>query len=129
MKTLILIRGLPGSGKSTLARILEDHWPKAYHVESDKYFYVGDVYKYDRSKLSKAIEDCLVRATAYMAMAKTQCVIVSNVFTHRAHMEPYLISAQKYGFTVQVITLEAEFGSDKGVSLETLSSMKSRFER
>jgi hypothetical protein len=83
---LILIRGKPGSGKSTQAKQLAS---KEYrHFEVDMHFEHGGIYKFDPRKLSEARAWCLQLARRSLKLGSR--VVVSNTFSRRKHLLPYL---------------------------------------
>lgn len=128
-KILFLIRGLPGSGKSTMADIIKRAFKApACHVEADMYFLGTDgVYRFDPKKLGKAHDWC--RSVAFQAMADSkEIIIVSNTFCQRWEAEPYLSMAEEFGYKVQVLLCQGQFGSIHDVPDETLQRMKARFE-
>lgn len=83
---LVLIRGLPGSGKSTMAQVLAR--VGYIHVEADQYFVRDGVYQYDARAIQDAHAWC--REQTRNALRKGQRVVVSNTFTTKLEMAPYL---------------------------------------
>lgn len=121
---LILIRGLPGSGKTTFAK---KHFPGYVRVEADDYFYnTYDEYEFDASKLAQAHKQCKIRVTA--ALLHGADVVVSNTFTTKKEIQPYLDMGKTLGRRVQVITLENDYGSVHNIPKKTFEKMKARFE-
>lgn len=55
-------------------------------------------------------------------------IIVSNTFTRKWEMQPYLDLAEKYGWTVFVLTCENNFGNIHGVGVGIIDNMKRRWE-
>ena len=99
MINLILIRGLPSTGKTTLAKLLG-----FTSFEADMFFHEGqDVskpYNFDAKKLGDAHQWCQTSTKKALEAlkefedknlaAKPYGVIVSNTFTCRWEMQPYL---------------------------------------
>jgi predicted kinase len=133
-KVLYLIRGIPGSGKSTLAAIMKNTIQRCghntYHYEADDFFvnHLTGEYHFDATKLGEAHAYCQVKVDQVMEEEKG-VVIVSNTFVYRAHLEPYLRMAKKYGYTPIEITCNGNFKSIHEVPPETIRKMKQNFER
>lgn len=126
MPVLTIIRGAPGSGKSTLASILAEA-NRADHIEADMYFIDDDgEYRFVPSRIKAAHNWCRCHAARYMSIGGP--VIVSNTFTQRWEMEPYIHLAEQYGYTVQIIECKANFGNIHGVPDDVVRKMKNRWE-
>ena len=123
---LLLIRGLPGSGKTTMAKKFAE--AGYVHCEADQYFERdGDgEYRFDGSKLSAAHDDCLRRAIA--ALNAGRSVVVSNTFTRRWEMEPYLKAVKKRGIDVRVIEATGKWPNVHGVPADAIERMRARWE-
>jgi predicted kinase len=128
MKHLIIIRGLPGAGKTTLAKLLaEDKYPV---FSIDDYFTNSETgtYHFDFSKNHLAYKAC--EQSVEQAM---QChaikIFVHNVFSYKWEMEPYFALAQKYNYTVHVITVENYHGNKNKhqISDEQMQKMAEKF--
>jgi predicted kinase len=121
---LLLIRGLPGSGKTTMAK----EYAKAgyVHCEADQYFEVNGQYRFDGSKLRAAHDDCLRRSIA--AMDSGRSVVVSNTFTRRWEMEPYLRAAKKRGINARIVEATGNWENVHGVPAEAIERMRARWE-
>lgn len=128
MKTLWLIRGLPGSGKSTLGEILSHALKDAYQYEADEYFQTRDGYKFDAGQLDAAHDWCINNCLTAMRDYKAQNVIICNVFALHKQMEVYESMAAMFGYDVQKIIMQGNFGSIHGVPAATIARMKARFE-
>ena len=122
---LFVVRGLPGSGKSTYAKTLVQ--PSA-HFEADQYFVRGGKYNFDPSKLKDAHADCLARTRKAMVEGKHKRVAVSNTFTMKWEVQPYIDLAKELGWTVKVIRMTGEWGSIHDVPPEAIERMRGRFE-
>lgn len=122
MKILTLIRGLPGSGKSTLAKKL-----RGEHFEADMFFQKDRQYKFDPALLREAHQWCQDQTEQAMLFGWRE-IVVSNTFTQRWEMEPYLKLAQEHGYTVQVIECKGKFENIHGVPAEKIEKMRQRWE-
>ena len=121
---LLLIRGLPGSGKTTMAK---QYAQIGYvHCEADQYFERDGVYKFDPAKLRAAHDDCLRRAIA--AMDAGRSVVVSNTFTRRWEMGPYLNAAKKRGIKVRIVEATGSWPNVHGVPADAIERMRARWE-
>jgi predicted kinase len=119
---LFLIRGLPGSGKSTIAKALGIR-----HFEADMFFLGSDeVYKYDASKIKAAHEWC--QQSTYAELANGKSAVVSNTFTRRAEMLPYIEMAKEFGIVPNIMTANGDFENVHGVPEEVLQKMRDRWE-
>ena len=124
MKTLFLIRGLPGSGKSTLALELD-----GVIYEADDYFMTSEGYKYDPSHIGDAHQQCQTNTEDAMRVGISH-IIVSNTFTQRWEMKPYLQLALEYDYHVVEVTLSGPlFPNIHGVPEETIQKMRARWEQ
>lgn len=125
MSKLTLIRGLPGSGKSTLARKLMTDGSR--HYEADMYFEVNGEYLFDPRLLPKAHKWCQNKARA--ALNAGLDVIVSNTFSQRWEMQPYIDMAGELGATVEILTAVGNYQNIHGVPAEAIQRMRSRWEQ
>lgn len=123
---LIIIRGLPGAGKTTLAKKMIENNPSFLHFEADMYFEEDGVYKFVASKIGKAHEWCQNSTKTALQHGKT--AVVSNTFTTRWEVEPYLLMAERLGIPYEIITLTDNYGSIHNVPQETINKMQARFE-
>ena len=124
MATLTLIRGLPGSGKSTLAKQLVADGVADCHYEADMWIDYGA--GFDRSMLRAAHATCM--ASTRYALHNGLSVVVSNTFTRRWEMQPYIDMAAKYGADVNVITADGDYGSIHNVPADVIKAMRDRWE-
>lgn len=121
---LMLIRGLPGSGKTTLAKRIIYGKGTWKHIETDLYW--GDDYRFDITKIKQAHEWCQKHTKMHLNFGYN--VIVSNTFTQRWELEPYLDIAKEYNIKPQIIIATGDFGSVHGVPQDVIQKMKDRFE-
>lgn len=125
MQKLTLIRGLPGSGKSTLAKsmVRSSDLP---HYEADMFFMKEGKYCFDISKLHQAHQWCLNSTKASLSAGLD--VVVSNTFTTKKEMKPYVDLAAELGVQLVIIECTADFGSIHDVPEEALQRMRARWE-
>lgn len=131
-RVLQLIRGLPGSGKSTIAETLVHSATRSGRLgmkfEADDYrINEAGEYQFDLVSNEVAHGKCQSDVREEMS-AGCSVVIVSNTFTQLWEMEPYVEMARQYGYTVQIITVQADFGNIHDVPEEAISRMRGRFE-
>ena len=118
---LTLIRGLPGSGKSTMAKGMP-----GIHIEADQYFVRDGVYSFDRAKLSEAHAWCLRETET--ALRNGHRVNVSNTFTQRWEMQPYIGLAASLGVPVDVIEATGNWPNVHSVPDDAIARMRDRWE-
>jgi predicted kinase len=119
--TLYLIRGLPGSGKSTYAKQIG-----CFHVEADMYHCRDGEYAFDGGESRLGHDWC--QKAALFAMEQGMDVCVSNTFTQKWEIQPYLDFADKTGHEVKIIHVTTEYRTIHGVPAETMQKMKDRWE-
>lgn len=127
MTHLYIIRGIPGSGKTTLAGKMMRHGMVDAYVEADM-FMVDDKgdYLFNPKRLKFCHEQCQRLTDASLTTGKS--VAVSNTFTRKWEMQPYLDMAKEHGATVTVIICQGDYGNVHGVPDEKVAEMKRRFE-
>ena len=141
MKKAIILRGLPGSGKSTIAAILamgaaasekNPHSSSEVH-STDDYFYEGDKYRFDPSKLGE-YHSANLGAFIYSCKKGVPMVILDNTCTQHWEYEKYVEAAESHGYQVHIIAV-GDFDVDKcfernthGVPKESIQKMKERWE-
>jgi predicted kinase len=129
---LILVRGLPGAGKSTFARAFKS----ALTFAADDYFYKRGEGKYafDPLLLGEAHAECQRHTRA--SLEAGEVVVVTNTFSCRWELEPYLKMASELGLRVVVADL-FDAGLDDaalvarglhGVPQEVIAAMRQRWE-
>lgn len=134
---LLIIRGLPGSGKSTLADSLQKKFlqevdimsgvPPVRHYEADMYFVRPDgLYDFNLKYISRAHQWC--QRNVRRDLCQGCRVIVSNTFTTRKEIKPYIDFAEKEGFPYDILTCTGDYGSIHDVPEETLKRMKARWQ-
>ena len=134
-RTLFLIRGLPSSGKSTFAGGLFWLGEEPRIFEADTYFYIDGKYVFDPKLLPAAHEDCRQRVEHAAEFSSTH-LVVSNTFTQRWEMEPYIELSRIFGLGLIVIDLFDGGCDDKTLfdrnkhdgPLETFARMRERYE-
>lgn len=95
------------------------------HAEADMYF--GEDYAFNHQKLIEAHKYC--REAAESALRSGFNVVVSNTFSRRWEVEPYLAMANKYGATVYIMEAKGNFESVHNVPREVILRMAERWER
>lgn len=119
MAHLLIVRGLPGSGKSTFAKSIKGY----SHYEADQHFTdASGNYRFDRSKLREAHEDCQDRVKR--ALDHGDNVVVSNTFTQLWEIKPYT----EMGHPYTIVTCEGNYGNIHGVPDEAVKRMADRWE-
>ena len=109
MRMLILMRGLPGSGKSTEAQQLAIKHVQAGGssvaiCSTDSYHMVDGKYVFQEDKLG--LYHTLNQNRVYRHMElDTELIIVDNTNIKRRDMRHYLVSAEKFGYEVEEITV------------------------
>jgi predicted kinase len=129
MLNLFLVRGISGAGKSTLTNQLN-----VVVFEADQYFMVEGEYKFDPTKLGEAHQWC--QSQTRQALLQGQSAVVSNTFTQRWEMEPYIQMAKELGARVTVVDLfdggcddeTLSRRNEHGVPIEAIAAMRSRYE-
>lgn len=126
MPKLTIIRGLPGSGKSTLAKELDNH-PRVKRFEADMYMVdENGNYEFSRDRLMYCHMKC--QENTRDALFDGYDVIVSNTFTTKKEIKPYLDIARESNAIVNVILCQNNFGSIHDVPEETMQRMRDRFD-
>jgi len=125
MAHLTLIRGLPGSGKSTKASAMSAA-TGSLHFEADQWMMVDGEYQFDPAKLHYAHKQCLQSTKDALLAGKD--VVVSNTFTTKKELAPYLKLAEELTVPVNIIICTSDYGSVHNVPDETMTKMRARFD-
>jgi hypothetical protein len=122
VQRLVIIRGIPGSGKTTYAKSLGID----QHYEADMYFDLYNGGQFDPKKIKLAHEWC--QNNVRYALTVGADVVVSNTFTRKWEMEPYLKMAQEFGITPEIVVCRGTYQNVHGVPPEKVKEMADRFE-
>ena len=123
---LILVRGISGSGKTTYAEQMKKEYPSMSHYEADMYFYKNGEYQFDPAKLKQAHNWCKSQTEIDLMFGKS--VIVSNTFTQKWEIEPYIQLGKKYGADITIKKATGNYQNVHGVPAEALEKMRQRWE-
>jgi hypothetical protein len=126
-QTLFIVRGLPGSGKSTIARqCVADGNGMVAHVEADMWFERSGTYKYEKEELPNAHKWCQDECLRLLKEGKT--VIVSNTFTRKWEMKPYIRMAEAMGIPRHYYNCTGNYESIHNVPADAMDRMRARWE-
>ena len=127
---LILLRGVSGAGKSTVAELFID----SDILSTDDFFMKDGEYQFDANSLVENHMKCTAEADRIMNLATTEdavhTLVIHNTFTKQWEMTPYLILAEKYGYTVHTLIVENrhESKSIHDVPQTAVDAQRDRFE-
>lgn len=135
MGKVIIMRGLPGSGKSTMAnKLAEENGGVIF--STDNYFMHDGNYLFDASKLGAAHAWNQRKYQEALESGK-EYVIVDNTNTTRKEVRPYIMLAQYFGYSVEIMEPDNpdRFNVDlcfirntHGVPLVAIQRMKDRWQ-
>ena len=121
---LFIVRGHPGSGKSTYAKHILAQRPGAVHIEKDSFFVdAKGVYRADPAKRTEAEAWCL--ESVRKSLKSGRDTVVSNTFTARADMVPYM----GLGCRVQVVEMAMDLPDTHQVPAAEIAAKKAAFEK
>lgn len=124
MAKLVLIRGLPGSGKSTLAKSMTGF----VHLEADMFHVDGNgSYAFVPENVKKSHEWC--QNTALVFLRNGINVAVSNTFTRKWELAPYLLMKDFCDCTIEIVECTENYGTVHGVPEDKIQQMKDRWEK
>jgi len=134
---VILLRGVSGVGKSTVAGLFID----GTIISTDDFFMKDGEYQFDANSLVENHMKCTVKAEQTMQAATKMVentsievvkhtLVIHNTFTKQWEMTPYLILAEKYGYTVHTLIVENrhESKSIHDVPQTAVDAQRDRFE-
>lgn len=132
-KRLILMRGISGSGKSTKAKQLGIGGAV---YSTDDFFYSGGKYNFDSLKLGEYHKKNIVQVEAAMIRGITP-IVVDNTNTTAPEMKPYVLLADKHGYSVTFEKPDTSWAWDAeelarrnshGVPLDRIQAMLGNFD-
>lgn len=118
MAMLYLMQGIPGSGKSTIARAISEN-TGAVIFSTDDYWYLNDPtkYQFDPNLIGEAHRWNQQRTLIRMMDAKiyqdevegrNADIIIDNTNIKNRDINPYLVLASLYNYTVQVVRVQVD---------------------
>lgn len=121
---MIIIRGASGSGKTTYSeKFVEDGYVR---VESDDFFMVDGIYKWDQSKLTDIFRKQFIKVTRYLFSG--QSVVVPGCFTKLNHMAEYILFCEYYNIAYEIYEMKTQYQNVHGVTADKVESMRTRFQ-
>lgn len=121
MPIVRLIRGCPGSGKSTFAKTFP-----SYHLEADMAVTKDNQYQWKPETVKQSHQ--FTKELVERIMEFGADVTISNTFTMKKEIQPYLDLAAEYCYKVEIYRCTGQFGNVHSVPVEALEKMKNRFE-
>jgi len=104
LKRVIVLRGLPGSGKTTLVR---KEFPDAVVCSADDFFVVDGEYQFNLGLIGQAHQACW-RKFFSAVQSGAELVVVDNTATSIAEIAPYVLPAETYGYSVEIVSLRCD---------------------
>lgn len=83
-------------------------------------------YSYDNKNVEWSHEWC--QNMAFWAMQRGMDVAVSNTFTRKSEIAPYIKFAKMTGHEVSITVMSGNYGSVHNVPKETIKAMRERWE-
>lgn len=129
------IRGLSGSGKTTLAKELCKKYPNSKMYAADDYFFRGNKYIFDASKLGEAHLECYQNTRK--SLLDGNITIVHNTFTTYSEIKKYLELVDEIGCEYAILEPSTSWKDNPdeclkmnthGVPLEALIRMRNRWQ-
>lgn len=123
MPILRLVRGVSGSGKSTFAKTFG-----CFHLEADMFHVRDGEYKWKGERVREAHAWC--QRMTMDAMSSGMDVVVSNTFTTKKELQPYLYIANNpsYNRKLEIYKCTGNYGNIHDVPEESIKKMKDRWE-
>ena len=134
MTKLIIVRGAMGSGKSTFANKLTNKLIRfgykptdICHFEADQFFMdeYGN-YNFVPTKLWLAHKQCLEKTKK--CLLRDKIVIVSNTFSTKKEMKPYMDFADENDIPVEVYRCTGEYQNVHGVPDDVVVAKRKQME-
>lgn len=123
---LYIIRGLPGAGKTTFAKALSKGTGFPW-VEADQFMINKEgEYEFDPDRLQECHQIC--QEDVKLSLELNGGAIVSNTFTRKWEMKPYINFAKAACCPFTVLTVEGNHGSVHNVPISVIERMKARWE-
>lgn len=139
---LYIMQGVPGSGKSTIARMIQEYYgSRAVTISTDSFRLDKDgAYVFDAADNRKYHGMCQRRCVELM-QEEWAAIIVDNTNIQEWQAHPYLVMADVYGYTVQVVSVDCGLPlaierqqeraglGDRAVPPEVITDMYEKMER
>jgi predicted kinase len=120
---LILVRGLAGSGKTTFTQTMFDGVLK---LETDMLCMKDGEYQWLSGQGWTRHE--LIRMVVNFTLGEGADVVVSNTFSTRWELEPYLKMGKMFGAKIIIYKMLGKFKSVHGVPEDVIDAMRNRWE-
>jgi predicted kinase len=103
-RRVVIMQGVSGSGKSTYVAA---EFPEATVVSANDYFMHDGEYRFDGSLLQKSHEFCWRQFLAALQRGDS-LIVVDNTNTTAIEISPYMLPAESFGYSVEIITLDVQ---------------------